>query len=105
SSCTIASTACASARATSAASPLTLTPTSGSVLSDQRVQLVLEPAAFDRAVDAALLWRAGLPPPAARPRGRAGRDRPRARRAADRRVALVVERVVGDSAFADVVPH
>ena len=36
------------------------------VLADQRVQLVLEAAALDRAVDAALLGRVRLPPPAAR---------------------------------------
>src|SRR5205814_481537 len=104
SSCTIARTACASARATSAASPETFTPTSGSVVSDQRVQLVLESAALDRAVDAALLGRARLPPPAARPARGARLDRARAGCAADRRVAAVVQRVVRHVALADVVP-
>src|SRR5262249_17851908 len=98
-------TACASARATSAASPLTRTAVSGTVrLPDQRVQLVLEPSALDRAVDPALLRRARLPPPAARAARRACRHRARTRRAADRGVALVVERVIRDVAVADVVP-
>src|ERR1051325_10590259 len=70
----------------------------------QCVQLVLEAAALDRAVDAALLRRVLLPPPAAGPRGLAGRHGARARRAADRRVAAVVQRGVGQLALADVLP-
>src|SRR4051794_26172744 len=104
SSTTIDRTACASARATSAASPATRMP-SLTVVSDQRVQLVLEAAAFDRAVDPALLRSVRFPPPAARAGGFARRDRSRAGRAADRRVPAVVERVVRHLALAHVVPH
>src|SRR5437763_3187106 len=74
------------------------------LVAQQGVQLVLEPAALDRAVDPAFLRRIRLPPPAAGPRRLVGRDRARARRAADRLVTLVVERVVGDLALAHVVP-
>src|SRR6188472_3672375 len=105
--CTIASTACASAVATSAASPLTRTLTAASgmrVLAEQGVQLVLEAAALDGAVDAAFLRRVRLPPPAAGAARRTRFDRARARSAADRGVALVVERVVRNVPFAHVVP-
>src|SRR5205085_8634954 len=102
SSTTIESTACASARATSCASPEIL---GMRLLAEQGVQLVLEPAALDRAVDPALLRRVRLPPPAAGPRRLVGRDRTCARRPADRLVALVLERVVGHLALAHVVPH
>src|SRR4051794_1542749 len=71
---------------------------------EDRVELVLEAAGLDRAVDAALLRRVRLPPPTAGAVGLAGVDRPGARLAADRRVALVVERVVRDALAADVVP-
>ena len=47
----------------------------GRVLADQRVELVLEAAALDRAVDAALLRGIRLPPPAARPACRSGQAR------------------------------
>src|SRR4051812_31827218 len=104
SSCTIASTACASAEATSAASPPTRTGVSAMLLAEDRVQLVLEAAALDRAVDPALLRRVRLPPPAAGAARLAGLDRPRARGAADRGEAAVVQRVVGHVAFAHVVP-
>ena len=58
----IACTVCTSASATSRASPRAA---SLSLLADQRTQLVLEAAGLDRAVDAALLRRVRLPPPAA----------------------------------------
>src|SRR4051812_39726557 len=53
----------------------------------------------DVGVQAALQLIAAGPPP------RAAVARPRARGAADRRVALVVERVVGQVALADARPH
>src|SRR3954470_21592351 len=105
--CTMASTACASAVATSAASPLTRTLTAASGMcgvAEQRVQFVFEATALDRAVDPALLRGVRLPPPAAGAARCAGLDRARARSAADRGVALVVERVVRDVALAHVVP-
>src|SRR4051794_20451285 len=71
---------------------------------EERVKLVLETAALDRAVDPALLRCVRLPPPAARAARLARRSRPRARRAADRLVAAVVERVVGHLALAHVLP-
>src|SRR5262245_5062635 len=74
------------------------------VLADQRAQLVLEPSGLDRAVDAALLGRVLLPPPPAVAALLARCERPGAGGTADRRVAAVVERVVGDVALADVVP-
>src|SRR5882724_5773905 len=107
SSCTSASTACASASATSAASALSLIGAlmvGMRLVAEDRVQLMLEAARFDRAVDAALLRRVRLPPPATGAVGLAGLDRPGARRAADRRVALVVERVVRDVVLAHVLP-
>src|SRR5205085_9272312 len=105
SSCTIASTARASAEMTSAASGRILTALLVAiVLAAQRVQLVLEPARLDRAVDAALLRRVRLPPPATRAAGLALADRAGARRAADRRVALRVEGMHRQAALADVVP-
>src|SRR5262249_54018059 len=55
-------------------------------------------------VDPALLRRVRLPPPAARTPGFTRGDRPGARRAADRRIAAVVERVVRNLALAHVVP-
>src|SRR5204863_6505850 len=76
-----------------------------SVLPDQRVELVLEPAGVDGAVDAALLRSVLLPPPPAGPVGLAVRDGPRAGRAPDGRVALVVQRVVRHVVRPDVVPH
>src|SRR6266498_3134194 len=104
-SCTSASTACASPSATSAAAGLSFT--AGLVIgvfSEDGVQLVLEAAGLDRAVDAALLRGVRLPPPAAGAVGLAGTNRARARCAADRCVALVVERVVGHVVLAHVVP-
>src|SRR5207247_2420808 len=74
------------------------------LVAEQGVQLVLEPAALDRAVDPAFLRRVRLPPPAAGARRLVGCDRARAGRAADRLVALVVERVVRNLALAHVVP-
>src|SRR5262249_29788836 len=74
------------------------------VLAEDRVQLVLEAAGLDGAVDPALLGRVRLPPPAPGARRLARPDRARARRAADRRVALRVERVQRDLALAHVVP-
>src|SRR4051794_10259019 len=111
SSCTMASTAVASASATSPASPCSETGfSSGASLSlmavaaDDRVQLVLEAARLDRAVDAALLGRPTLPPPAPGARLLPRRDRARAGRAADRRVATLVERVRGNVVLAHVLP-
>src|SRR5512133_3448406 len=104
-SCTSASTACASPSATSAAAGLSLT--AGlviGVLSEDGVELVLKAAGFDRAVDAALLRRVRLPPPAPGTVGLAGTNRARALCAADRGVALVVERVVRDVVLAHVFP-
>src|SRR5581483_10588041 len=75
------------------------------VLADERAQLVLEPAGLDRAVDAALLRRALLPPPAPGAQVLARRRRPGAGRAADRGVALRVQRVHGQVVLAHVVPH
>src|SRR4051794_34778389 len=100
----MARTAEASASATSRASPATATALLIAVVVEQRPQLVLEAAGLDRAVDAALLRRVLLPPPAPRTGGFARRDGARARRAADRRVAAVVERVVGQLALAHVLP-
>src|SRR3954467_2524556 len=96
-------TVCASASATSRASPFSAT---GSLIvaADQRAQLVLEAAGLDRAVDAALLRRIRLPPPAARPQVLARLGRSGARRAADGRGALVVQRVVRQVVLAHVVP-
>src|SRR5947209_7975086 len=105
SSLSIERTACASARAISAASPRTRTVSGMRLLSKQRMQLVLETAALDRAVNSALLRRVRLPPPASRAARLARCDRARAGRAADRRVAAVVERVIRDVALAHVVPH
>src|SRR5438874_2418891 len=102
SSCTIASTAWVSPSATSAASGASLVMR---VVSEDRVQLVLEAAGLDRAMDSALLRRIRLPPPAAGAIGLARLDRARARRAADRRVALVVQRVIRHVVLAHVVPH
>src|SRR4051794_24163201 len=95
-----ARTVCTSARATSRASPL-----SSVVIPHQGTELVLEPARLDRAVDAALLRRVRLPPPAAGAEVFAGLRRARARRAADRGVALVVQRVVGQLVLEDVLLH
>src|SRR6476646_15356 len=97
----IASTDCASASTTSRASPFSSTLIA---LADQRAQLVLEPARLDRAVDAALLRRVRLPPPATCAQVLAGLRRPRARRAADRREALRIQRVDRQLVVADVVP-
>src|SRR2546421_2853877 len=97
-------TVCASASATSRASPLSAT-SSVIVLADQRTQFVLKPAGLDRAVDPALLRRVRLPPPAAGAQVLALLRRSRARGAADRRVALVVERVVRKVVLTHVVPY
>src|SRR5438477_12978791 len=96
-------TVCASASATSRASPSNATSLIAR-LRDERAELVLEAAGLDGAVDAALLGRVRLPPPASRAQVFAGLRRARARRAADRRIALVVEAVVGQVALAHVVP-
>ena len=69
------------------------------------MQLVLEAAVLDRAVHAALLRRVRLPPPAAGAVVLALADRARARRAADRRVALRVQPVHGHVVLAEVRPH
>src|SRR5262249_14116606 len=74
------------------------------VLAEDRVQLVLEPAGLDGAMDAALLGRVRLPPPPPGARGLARPDRARARCAADRRVALRVERVQRNLPLPHVVP-
>src|SRR5262245_10975613 len=58
-----------------------------------------------RGVQAALGVLRLFPPPAAGAQRLARQQRPRARRAADRAVALVVEAVVGNLARADGVPH
>src|SRR6478672_4383667 len=101
SSLACARTACTSASTTSRASPWR----PSSVIADQRPQLVLEAARLDRAVDPALLRSVRLPPPAARAKILALLGRARARPAADRRLALVVERVVGQLVLAHVIPH
>src|SRR5437660_4308020 len=99
-------TVCASASATSRASPFSATAASVIVvLAEQGAQLVLEPARLDRAVDTALLRCVRLPPPAPGAQVLALLRRPRARRAADRGVTLVVERVVRKLVLAHVVPH
>src|SRR2546426_5376853 len=104
-SCTSVSTACASPSATSAAAVSSFT--AGlviGILSEDGVQLVLEAAGLDRAMDAAFLRRVRLPPPAPGAVGLAGTNCARAGCAADRRVALVVERVVRHVVLAHVVP-
>ena len=68
------------------------------------MELVLEAAGLDGAMHAALLRRARLPPPTAGTDGLAGRDRAGARSAADRRVALRVQRMHGDVVVSEVVP-
>src|SRR5205807_587197 len=75
------------------------------VLAEERVQLVLEAAGVDGAVDAALLGCVGLPPPATGAVLLSRLDGPGARRTSDRRVALVLELVVGHVVRPDVVPH
>src|SRR5438128_2685962 len=100
----MARTACASARATSCASAPSVIALALIVLSDERVKLVLEAAGLDGAMDAALLGRIRLPPPAPVARPLARRDRARARRAADRRVAALVERVGRHLVLARVLP-
>src|SRR5262249_19135059 len=98
-----ARTAWASARATSwACSESTIGLLI--VLTDQRAELVLESAGLDCAVDAALLGSVLLPPPAAVAPLLARSERACAGRAADRGVAAVVQRVVGNLALAHVVP-
>src|SRR5690242_12703933 len=76
-----------------------------SMTAEQRSEFMLEAAGLDRAVHAAFLGRAGLPPPSARARIRALGDRAGARRASDGLVALVIELVVGDVVDPDVIPH
>src|SRR5882672_8596758 len=99
-------TVCASASATSRASPFSEIDASLiAVLAEQRAELVLETAGLDRAVDAALLRSVRLPPPATRAQVLALLRRARAGRAADGGVALVVERVVGKVVLAHVLPH
>src|SRR4051794_1370966 len=104
-----ASTARVSARASSCSASDTLIPAatvaSGMrALAEDRVELVLEAAGLDGAVHAALLRGVSLPPPAPGPHGLALGDGLRAGRAADRGVALLVERVGGDLVLAEVVP-
>src|SRR2546422_448070 len=70
-----------------------------------RFVLALEPATLDRAVHAALLKRAVLPPPAAGAWVFARSGGTRAGRAANTGVALVVKRVVRYVVRPDVVPH
>src|ERR1043166_3955287 len=96
-------TVCASASATSRASPLSVTSLIPS-LRDERTQLVLQAAGLDGAVDAALLRCVRLPPPTPGAQVLSRGGRARARSAADRRVALVVEAVVRQIALAHVVP-
>src|SRR5260221_7767481 len=57
-----------------------------------------------RYVESAFLVLRALPPPAAGAHVLAGLDRPRARRTADRPVALVVEAVVGDGVVTEGAP-
>src|SRR5947208_4256167 len=76
-----------------------------SVLAEDRLQLVLEAAVLDRAMHPALLRRVRLPPPAAGTVVLALADRARARRAADRRVALRVQAVHGNIVLAEIGPH
>src|SRR5207253_904633 len=106
SSCTMASTACASPRTTSRASGPSLTAPflPVRVVAEDGMELVLEAAGLDGAMDAALLRRVLFPPPAAGAVRLPRLDRPRAGCAADRGVAAVVERVVWDVVLADVVP-
>src|SRR6476660_2191757 len=99
----MARTACVSASATSCASPRSATALV-IVISDQRVQLVLEPAGLDRAVNAALLGRVRLPPPAPVAARLARPDRAGAGRAADRGVPALVERMRGHAVRARVLP-
>src|SRR5579859_7868918 len=65
---------------------------------------MLEPARLDRAVNPALLGRVRLPPPAAVPACLPLPDRTGARRAADRRVAALVQRMRRDAVLARVLP-
>src|SRR3981189_2630882 len=74
------------------------------VLAENRVELVLEAAGLDRAVDPALLGSVDFPPPPAGAQLLARRDSACARSAADRRVAVVVQGVVGNVALPDVLP-
>src|SRR6266446_5430812 len=74
-------------------------------IAQQSGEFVLEAAGLDRAMHPALLRCAGLPPPSPRARFMAFGHRPRAWRASDRFVALVVERVVRNFVGAKVVPH
>src|SRR5262249_12037790 len=90
--------------ATSRASPLSRSAVILVLLSDQGTQFVLEPAGLDRAVDPALLRSVYLPPPAAVAAALTWRERARAGRAANRGIAPVVQRVVGNAPLADVVP-
>src|SRR6478735_8922789 len=104
-----ASTARVSARASSRSASETLiagaTVASGMrALAEDRVQLVLEAARLDGAVHAALLRGVRLPPPATCPNGLALGDRLRAGRAADRGVALLVERMGRNLILTEVVP-
>ena len=69
------------------------------------MQGVLETAGLDGAVHPALLGRAGLPPPAAGTLRLAFGDGPCAGGAADRGVALRVQRMDGHVVLAHVVPH
>src|SRR5262245_55281707 len=102
---TIARTVCASARTTSCSgSRSTVSSAIVVLLAEDRAQFVLHAARLDGAVDAALLGRVLLPPPASGSRGLSGRRRARARRAADRGVAALVQRMGRDVVRAHVVP-
>src|SRR5437588_18273 len=93
--CTLTCSRVLPSSAASAAAGLSFTAVLGiRVNTNDRVEVVLEAAGLDRAVDPALLRRVRLPPPAAGPVLLAGPDRASAGRAADRRVAAVVQGVV-----------
>src|SRR5579859_7126817 len=74
------------------------------LVTDQRLGFVLEAAGLDGAVHATLLGRVLFPPPATASGVGAWLHWPRAWRAANRLVALIIQRVVGHVVRPNVVP-